>query len=362
MSEDESFPGSPDGSIEQNFNVEAEDFDALGYLATLASDIREESHSSNEDMAAIARNQSRAMHWCFTTNNYTPEQVTALRQLASDPSVKYLIFGREVGETGTPHLQGFISFEKRTRFSNVQALVPDSHLEVTRKVQHAIEYCKKENDFEEFGEPPAGPGCRTDITAFKAAVQGSTCSLKRIREEHSEFYARYPRFCIEYLRDNQPEVKVATFPLRKWQQKLNHELLLPPDNRRIIFVVDYIGNSGKSWFSRYYCGIHENAQILVPTKKADMAFALRSDIRVLFLDAPRSKQGEFIQYDFLEELKNGMVMSSKYESYMKTFEPVHVVVMMNERPDENKLSQDRYDIRELKREDLERHDEVGVLI
>jgi hypothetical protein len=65
--------------------------------------------------------------------------------------------------------------------------------------------------------------------------------------------------------------------------------------------------------------------------------------RVIFLDAPRSKQNEFIQYDFLEECKNGYLTNSKYESYMKIFTVVpHVVVMMNETPDMTKLSRDRY--------------------
>lgn len=76
-----------------------------------------------------------------------------------------------------------------------------------------------------------------------------------------------------------------------------------------------------------------------------MTYVLNPSIRVLFVDAPRSKQGEYLQYDFLEECKNGYVFSPKYESAIKRLDPIHLVVMMNERPDETKLSRDRYDIR-----------------
>jgi len=61
----------------------------------------------------------------------------------------------------------------------------------------------------------------------------------------------------------------------------------------------------------------------------------------------KSKQGDFIQYDFLEELKNGYVFSPKYESKNKSFPTPHVVVLMNEIPDKSKLSEDRYNIKSL---------------
>ena len=88
----------------------------------------------------------------------------------------------------------------------------------------------------------------------------------------------------------------------------------------------------------------ETAMIIVPGKKADMSYVVRTDCKTFFMDCPRSKQGEYIQYDFLEELKNGYVFSPKYESKVKTFNPPHVVVFMNETPDMEKLSPDRYTI------------------
>jgi hypothetical protein len=42
---------------------------------------------------------------------------------------------------------------------------------------------------------------------------------------------------------------------------------------------------------------------------------------------------QFLQYDFLEDVKNGFVFSHKDESQVKHLGKVHVVVMMNEMPD-----------------------------
>ena len=78
-----------------------------------------------------------------------------------------------------------------------------------------------------------------------------------------------------------------------------------------------------------------------------MAHVLDSTNKVVFVDAPRSKQGEYLQCDFIEELKNGYVFSTKYESRFKRFHPPHVVIMMNEMPDMTKLSEDRYNIQEI---------------
>ena len=64
--------------------------------------------------------------------------------------------------------------------------------------------------------------------------------------------------------------------------------------------------------------------------------------KVFFFDAPKSKQGEFIQCDFLEEVKNGCAFSPKCESIIKEFDTPHVVAMMNECPDMSKLSEDRH--------------------
>lgn len=289
---------------------------------------------------------SRAKHWCFTINNYTPEDVDRLNN--ESPKYTYLVCGKEVGESGTPHLQGFVSFSAQTRLAPAKKIIGEAHFSVARDVPKSIAYCKKDGDFFEVGTPPTGPGRRSDLEDFKAFVKehGGNPSLETLREEFSDVCAKYPRFVESYLRDHLPAPPLECHVLNSWQQSLNDRLKLAPDARTIDFVVDPIGNKGKSWFAKYYMSMHDNAILMRPGKHADMAYILPLSFRVLFLDCTRS-QLTYLPYTFLEELKDGMVQSTKYESVMKKYAAVHVVVLMNQMPDTNALSHDRYNIIEI---------------
>jgi hypothetical protein len=289
----------------------------------------------------------KAKHWSFTLNNYTQADLDKLS--APINGIDYLVFGKEVGASGTPHLQGTVCFQSRKRLTQVVTIIGQAHCTVTRFLSQSAEYCKKDHDFIEWGVMPLTgqkDEKRSDLEEFKASVKEGVTSMQELRELHSTVCALYPRFVKEYIEDLKEKVTVEAHPLRQWQSDLNQNLLHEPDCREIIFVIDFTGNQGKSWFARYYCDLHDNAQIIVPGKKADMAYIIE-DNRVFFLDCPRSKQGDFIQYDFLEELKNGYVFSGKYESKVKKLKTPHVVVLMNERPDMTKLSRDRFKIIEL---------------
>jgi len=317
------------------------DFDAELFLRVLQTEYSEEYE--------LVSQMSRAKHWCFTLNNYKQEDVDRITDNAS--SFDYVVFGKETGDSGTPHLQGFVSFPQRVRRPMCLEKIGNAHFTIARHIDNSIQYCKKDGDFIEIGVPPKGQGSRSDLESFKLAVATGVTDPKRIRQEFSLVAAKYPKFVSDFIADHKPKKTVEMHPLRDWQQAMYTALKQPPDSRSIYFLVDYEGNSGKTWFAHYYCFLNDNAQVLLPGKKADMAFALDTSVRVLFIDAPRSKQGEFLQYDFLEDVKNGYIFCPKYESKVTYMQPCHVVVMMNEDPDMNKLSKDRYVIRRLKNND-----------
>jgi hypothetical protein len=285
-------------------------------------------------------------NWIFTLNNYTNEDVERVSNLVNNSKAEYVIFGKETASTGTPHLQGFIKFKRRVRLVPTKTIIGSNpHVQVANKVMACIQYCKKEGNWVEFGSLGKTQGSRGDLDDFKQAVKDGMLDSKEARERFPDTYAKYPRFCIEYMRDNYPKIEIEQHPLRPWQKHLDTILKGPPDRRTIIFVVDKIGNSGKSWFADWYeQNSNDTCQVLTPCRRSDMAYALLPGLRVLFMDAPRAKQSEHIQYDFLEDLKNGRVFSPKYESTMKKYTCMHVVVFMNEHPDMTKLSLDRFNI------------------
>jgi len=281
---------------------------------------------------------SRGKHWSFTLNNYTDEQLARFSQPL--PGTTHHVIGLEVSASGTPHLQGHVSMTIVKRFSWMTNWIPGAHITSSRNLAHAIAYCKKDGDFREFGSPPTGAGARSDLDAFKASVKSGVVDFIELREIHSDVIAKYPQFCFQYVRDQSPQPILEVFPLRPWQAYLNEALNREPDSRTIYFCVDEVGNAGKTWFAKYYCSRHPTAQYLEPGKKADMAYALQDNLRVLFIDVTRQAQEHF-QYSFFESVKNGMVFSPKYVSQMRRFPNVHVAVMMNQKPNESMLSADR---------------------
>lgn len=83
----------------------------------------------------------RSRAWCFTINNYTPEEVSRLE------SVKCvrMVVGVEQGESGTPHLQGYCRFPEHQRFSWWKNQFPRAHVEVRRgNEEEAVNYCRKD--------------------------------------------------------------------------------------------------------------------------------------------------------------------------------------------------------------------------
>ena len=99
--------------------------------------------------------------YCFTLNNYTEDEFERISRVCAAES-QYAIVGREVGEQGTPHLQGYIRFKRAYRFSTVKDRhLTRCHVEVAHgSARQNREYCSKGGQYVEFGEFPAGEAIR----------------------------------------------------------------------------------------------------------------------------------------------------------------------------------------------------------
>lgn len=301
---------------------------------------------------------SRAKNWTFTINNYTADELASLRELA--PSTEYLVFGRETGEQGTPHLQGFVSFRAAVRLTTARSRIGNrAHLEVARASAVVnLDYCTKDGDYEEFGDVPTRQqGRRTDLEAFYewtdrfSEEKGRPPSTPEVARHFPVIATKYPRsVAVARLRFEAPPL-IEGAP-RQWQQDLHDELQEEADDRSVIFYVDQEGGKGKSWFVKWYLSQHRSStQVLGIGRRDDIAHMISPNKSVFLFNVPRG-QMEFFQYSILEQLKDRLVISPKYNSVVKELiKTPHVIVFCNEYPDANKLSADRLIVREIDNSD-----------
>ena len=94
--------------------------------------------------------------WIFTINNYVAVPTEDFLRGPGHPPIKYLCYGREVSENGTPHLQGYVAFENAVlEPSRYFRQFGNGHFEVARgTADDNAEYCSKDGDFHEYGVRP----------------------------------------------------------------------------------------------------------------------------------------------------------------------------------------------------------------
>lgn len=245
---------------------------------------------------------SYAKHWMFTLNNWTSDEWTQWNQLFNNLGiVDQYVCGKETGDQGTPHLQGYIKFQRRQRLVSIQRLFGvRAHWEVAKRPDIAIDYCSKDGDFV------------------------SNIPIKK-------------------------PISVQE-PTRDWQRRLREKLERDPDHRTIFWYWDAIGNVGKTSFSKW-AAVRLGAVVL-GGKKGDIFHAIAKLVEkdqapnVVIFDVPRQMM-DFCPYAALEKVKDGLFYSGKYEGTMCVFNSPHVVVFANQPPDRAKLSADRWVIKEI---------------
>lgn len=127
--------------------------------------------------------------WCFTLNNYQPSDIDQIR----DWEVKRLVVGEEVGESGTPHLQGYVVFMAPKRLAGVKKLPSGDrmHWEKTNFEKAAEKYCKKDGKI--CIEIDNSKKSSSEFTEFVEGVKRGRSDLELL-EDHPQYLARYPSF------------------------------------------------------------------------------------------------------------------------------------------------------------------------
>lgn len=153
---------------------------------------------------------SRSRNFVFTHNNYPDTN------LQDNLSCKYIIYGKEVGASGTHHLQGFVAFENQMTLSAAIKRLPGCHVEVAVAPQAAIEYCKKEGNFTERGIPPLTQK-RKGTMEQERWEQALQCAKKgRIDEIPADIQFRYYKTIKEIAKDHMLPTSDASSLTGQW--------------------------------------------------------------------------------------------------------------------------------------------------
>lgn len=302
------------------------------------------------------RPNPRVCHWAFTLNNYTADDLVHLHTVFDNRVlIKYAVYGRETGENGTLHLQGFVVLPTSQRLSYLRDLLSTrAHFEPARSdAETNRAYCIKDGDFVEFGTIPSQQGRRTDLLAIveQLGALGTTANRPltspEVARANPVAYIRYPRL-VRALAFAAPVIRIRTGEPRDWQRALAEELLEPADDRTVIFYVDHVGNKGKSWFIDWFMGEHpDKTQLITVGKASDTSFDLDPTKHIVLADVTRGGI-QYLSYRLLEQIKGRRVFSPKWNSGWKMYsQNTHVIVFTNEDPNMEALSADRYIIREI---------------
>lgn len=240
------------------------------------------------------------IRWCFTLNNYSVEELSSICSICS-VECRYAIIARETGEKGTEHLQGYIEFKTKRRPKNVfgNARI---HWEKARGTKEQnITYCKKD-DPAPFVHPAEYRVVLPDVFDWEADI------IKILNEE--------------------------------------------PDDRSIHWIWESEGCKGKTTFQKW---IYQNYKrvICLSGKSSDMKNGIvqyqdKTGFlpKVVLINIPRSCS-QFVSYTGMEEIKDMWFYSGKYEGGMVCGPNPHVFVFANSEPDYDKMSGDRWIVKNI---------------
>lgn len=237
-------------------------------------------------------NQSK--YWCFTLNNYLEQDLHILTECFKNNDIKYII-GEEVGQQGTPHLQGYIETKTKIRPSELK-LNKKIHWESRKGTEEQnIKYCSKDNKY--------------------------VCNGFKVKKP------------LKILKDEQ---------LYEFQKSIIDLVKTEPDDRHIYWYYDLQGNIGKTQTAKYL-SFHYNA-VPLDGKLNDILYcAAVFESEIYIYNIPRTKK-KYLSYESVEKIKDGYFMCSKYESKPIIRNSPHILIFANFLPDVHKLSIDRWKI------------------
>lgn len=121
----------------------------------------------------------------------------------------------------------------------------------------------------------------------------------------------------------------------RWLKHLERQ-----DDRKITWVCDYAGGKGKSWFGKWL-RVNKCAERMKLSQKA-VNFMYKGS-EYVYINITRTME-EFVSYGALEDLKDGDMVSDKYQGRSDLFASPKLIVFANFYPNVDACTCDRWDI------------------
>lgn len=309
------------------------------------------------------RGSPRARYWLGTSFSTDAPAFADLR-----PAPRYWVCQREATADGRRHWQFYLEFSAaRARDALARELGGNPHLESRRGTRdQARAYCRKPCDrskeagscsceprcprddppFQEGGRWELESGRRSDWDACKAAIAEGASFQELARGEFTDLCAKHREFILYLigLQEAEAQVPVLLPDQHPWQRQVLEELKQEPHRRNVNWYYEETGQTGKTVFAEHLFSTR-GALILEPAKKADLNYILANTEprpSIIIFDIPRNAMDHMDHlYSILESIKDGRILSTKYQCKQVRFPACHLYVFANFAPNPAKLSEDR---------------------
>jgi len=183
--------------------------------------------------------------------------------------MKYLLAGEELcPTTGKMHWQSHVTSKNPIDIKNMRKKVSPWHCEPVKFLQKHLDYCKKDNKWEEFGDKP-GQGARNDLVEIMAELKSGETNCDDLMFTQPELYWKYERifikaedhFALNQKRSFEMGIKVYWYwgPTGTGKSRRVHEL--EPD----CYVYPYEQN-------KWWDGYHGQSAVLFDDYRANLPF------------------------------------------------------------------------------------------
>lgn len=159
-----------------------------------------------------------------------------------------------------------------------------------------------------------------------------------------------------------PEAEIAEADFYPWQKDMWDKLQKCPTGRKVIWVHDSLGNTGKTRFAKWCCLTHPTKCRMLNNvgRIADFAMNMQNFWNegwrgnTVFLNLSRSYSDRTSIYEACEIIADGYITCTKYAGGVVWLPPMHIVVLSNFEPQVDRLSADRWEIFSVEEKTLDR--------